>query len=128
MPVTRAKGENVWVFKDPDTCYQRGTVVAANPHQGLVTVKMQKGSETCDVKSNLVLSANMEMQDGEPDNTFLRHLNEATLLHNVRCRYQSKEDGGVYTVTGHILIAVNPYRGERLASTFSSKSGACLHF
>ena len=28
----------------------------------------------------------------------------------MRHRYNSKDDGGVYTVTGHILIAMNPFR------------------
>ena len=53
---------------------------------------------------------NLDSQDGLPDNTYLRELNEATLLHNVRTRYNSKDDGGIYSCTGHILIAVNPFR------------------
>ena len=54
---------------------------------------------------------NAAVQDGLPDNTYLRELNEATLLHNVRTRYDDpKDDGGCYSVTGHILIAVNPFR------------------
>ena len=54
---------------------------------------------------------NSKSQDGVPDNTYLRELNEATLLHNVRTWYNDKkDDGGCYSVTGHILIAVNPFR------------------
>lgn len=53
--------------------------------------------------------ANNANQDGVADNTELRQLNEATLLHNIRVRY-TKDEGGCYTVTGHILIAVNPFK------------------
>lgn len=122
VPQTRVKGELVWVFKDAETCYERGTVVQSDPHKGLVTVKLKTG-DTSDYKPNMVLSANMDMQDGEPDNTFLRHLNEASLLHNLKTRYSSKDDGGVYTVTGHILIAVNPYRDLKC---YDEKTVACF--
>lgn len=36
----------------------------------------------------------------------LMHVNEATLLHNVRLRY---EKDAIYTYVANILIAVNPY-------------------
>ena len=40
-------------------------------------------------------------QDGLPDNTYLRELNEATLLHNVRTRYNdTKDDGGCGNLGG----------------------------
>ena len=66
---------------------------------------------TVDVKEEDVHKVNAAAQDGLPDNTYLRELNEATLLHNVRVRYNDeKNDGGCYSVTGHILIAVNPFR------------------
>lgn len=45
--------------------------------------------------------------DGVGDNTQLMHLHEPSLLHNVRYRY---EKDLIYTYTGYILIAVNPYK------------------
>lgn len=40
------------------------------------------------------------------DNCALMHLNEATLLNNIRIRYQKDK---IYTYVANILIAVNPY-------------------
>ena len=83
---------------------------AARGGSRLVSVKL-KGGRQLDLKEELVLPANAEVQDGKADMTELRNLNEATLLHNVRTRYNDdKDDGGCYSVTGHILIAVNPFR------------------
>jgi hypothetical protein len=44
---------------------------------------------------------------GAPDNTQMMYLNEATLLDNLRLRFAAD---AIYTSTGFILIAVNPYR------------------
>jgi hypothetical protein len=41
------------------------------------------------------------------DNTELMYLNDASLLWNLRCRYLSDS---IYTYTGYILIAINPYK------------------
>ena len=93
--------------------YERGTIERLESHKAaagsrLVSVKL-KGGRQLDLKEELVLPANAEVQDGKADMTELRNLNEATLLHNMRVRY-AKDDGGVYTSTGHILIAINPFR------------------
>eukprot|EP00965_Chrysotila_dentata_P094726 3132799-Pleurochrysis_carterae.AAC.3 len=103
------KGDTVWVAADDDeVCYERGTVVTYEATKDMAQVSV--GGSTKDAKRASILKANQERQDGESDNTFLRELNEATLLHNIRVRYNSKDEGGCYTVTGHILIAVNPFR------------------
>ena len=93
--------------------YERGTIERLESHKAaagsrLVSVKL-KGGRQLDLKEELVLPANAEVQDGKADMTELRNLNEATLLHNMRVRY-AKDDSGVYTSTGHILIAINPFR------------------
>ena len=65
------------------------------------------------------------VQDGLPDNTYLRELNEATLLHTVRTRYNDeKDDGGCYSVTGHILIAVNPFRKLKIYEDSNVRTAA----
>eukprot|EP00004_Rigifila_ramosa_P024751 TRINITY_DN7254_c0_g1_i1.p1 TRINITY_DN7254_c0_g1~~TRINITY_DN7254_c0_g1_i1.p1 ORF type:complete len:1460 (-),score=473.86 TRINITY_DN7254_c0_g1_i1:45-4352(-) len=51
--------------------------------------------------------ANPKDQDGVPDNTQLMHLNEPSLLHNLRFRYANDE---IYSYTAYILIAINPYK------------------
>ena len=42
-----------------------------------------------------------------PDNAALLHLNEAAVLDNIKSRYG---DGQIYTLTGSILVAVNPFQ------------------
>ena len=101
--------EQVWAHCGSEACFQRGTIERFDPHKGTINVRLLRGSHI-DVKEADVHKVNAEKQDGLPDNTYLRELNEATLLHNVRHRYSSKDDGGCYSVTGHILIAVNPFR------------------
>ena len=100
------KGDPCWVYADDETAYELGSVTQLETKS--TTVKLKNG-KTVTIEPSLVLKANKDKQDGEPDNTFLRELNEATILHNVGVRY-SKDDGGCYTTTGHILIAVNPFR------------------
>jgi hypothetical protein len=99
-------GDPCWVYIDDDTTYEKGVVAQLDAKAA--TVKFQSGSSV-NVQRSLVLKANKEKQDGVADNTFLRELNEATILHNVGVRY-AQDDGGCYTTTGHILIAVNPFR------------------
>jgi myosin heavy subunit len=45
--------------------------------------------------------------DGVPDNTQLMFLQDPSLLHNIKVRYEKDE---IYTLTAYILIAVNPYK------------------
>lgn len=98
--------DQCWVYISDDVAYEAGVVSQADAKS--VTAKLKSG-KTVTVDRSVVLRANKEKQDGETDNTFLRELNEATILHNVGVRY-AQSDGGCYTSTGHILIAVNPFR------------------
>eukprot|EP00967_Tisochrysis_lutea_P144323 scaffold269378_cov30-Tisochrysis_lutea.AAC.4 len=98
--------DGCWVYIDDDVTYEKGVVGQVDSKS--VTVKLKSGSSIT-VPRDKVLKANKDKQDGEADNTYLRELNEATILHNVGVRY-AQGDGGCYTTTGHILIAVNPFR------------------
>jgi len=100
------KGDPCWVYRDDEVTYEIGSLASLDAKSASVKLKSGK-TITCE--PGQVLKANKEKQDGESDNTFLRELNEATILHNVGVRY-AKDDGGCYTTTGHILIAVNPFR------------------
>lgn len=103
-------GEECWAHTGNESCFQRGTIERFDPHKGTINVRVAKGANV-DIKEGDVHKVNAQKQDGLPDNTYLRELNEATLLHNVRHRYNDdKDDGGCYSTTGHILIAVNPFR------------------
>jgi len=112
-------GELVWAHTGTDACFQKGTVERLDAHKGSINVRLAKGS--VDIKDTDVHKTNAEVQDGLPDNTYLRELNEATLLHNVHTRYNDEDDGGCYSVTGHILIAVNPFRPLSIYETANHK-------
>lgn len=101
-------GDAVWAHTGTDESFAVGTVDHVEAHKGKVAVVMRKG--VIEVKEGDVHRMNAPKQDGVPDNTYLRELNEATLLHNIRVRYNSNDDAGCYSSTGHILIAVNPFR------------------
>ena len=102
-------GDLVWAHTGSEASFERGVVERVDNHKGTISIKLK--TSTIDVKQGDVHKMNASNQDGLPDNTYLRELNEATLLHNVRTRYNDeKDDGGCYSVTGHILIAVNPFR------------------
>jgi len=55
---------------------------------------------------NRVFPAEDDLSHDVDDNCSLMYLNEATLLHNLKIRYQKDE---IYTYVANILIAVNPY-------------------
>ena len=118
----------MWAWTGPDAAFERGKVDRIESHKGVVHVKLANG-KMVEAREDTVHLANNANQDGVADNTELRQLNEATLLHNIRVRY-AKDEGGCYTVTGHILIAVNPFKqlgiyDEKQVSAFpSSKLGA----
>lgn len=67
-------------------------------------VETEAGKQT--VKMSKCYDVNPASQDGVDDNTSLMFLNEAGLLHNLKYRY---EHDLIYTYTGNILIAVNPF-------------------
>ena len=69
----------VWAHAGGELCFQRGTVVRLDPHKGTVSVRIKSG--IIDAKEADVHKTNSDKQDGVPDNTYLRELNEATLLH-----------------------------------------------
>eukprot|EP00741_Cyanophora_paradoxa_P012596 tig00020614_g12171.t1 len=54
-----------------------------------------------------ILPSNPESAAPPDDNTALMHLHAASLLHNLRVRYDKDQ---IYTYTAYILLAVNPYK------------------
>lgn len=85
---------------------------------------MSIGGEQKTVKTKDTYPVNPASQDGVNDNTELMHLHEAGLLHNLQCRYNADK---IYTYTGNILIAVNPFQklpiyGEDILMDYIGKS------
>ena len=90
-----------------------------------VRMRLESGEEkTANFHASVAKPVNPKMLDGVGDNTQLMHLHEPSLLFNLRYRYRKDL---VYTYTGYILIAVNPYKalscyGEEQMRTYRGKS------
>ena len=98
-----ADSERAWLATSSDT-YALATVTRS-PDDGTVTLRADDGT-TATVAAADVLLANAATAE---DMTQLSHLHEPAVLDNLRRRF---EEGHVYTRTGLICIAVNPYSWE----------------
>nr|VDD08509.1 unnamed protein product [Brassica rapa] len=96
-------GSHVWV-EDPEEAWIDGEVEEANSDE--ITVNCS--GKTVVAKVNVVYPKDPEFPElGVDDMTKLAYLHEPGLLLNLKCRYDSNE---IYTYTGNILIAVNPFK------------------
>ncbi|XP_055832914.1 myosin-6-like isoform X2 [Solanum dulcamara] len=102
--VSLGVGSLVWV-QDPDLAWIDGEVLEINGTD--IKVSCTSG------KTVVVKSCNLYPKDAEAppsgvdDMTKLAYLHEPGVLHNLKTRYDINE---IYTYTGNILIAVNPFR------------------
>ncbi|KAE8717544.1 Myosin-6 [Hibiscus syriacus] len=105
-------GSHVWV-EDPDEAWLDGEVTEVKGDN--IKINCTSG------KTIVAKSANVYPKDpefpscGVDDMTKLAYLHEPGVLQNLRCRYDINE---IYTYTGNILIAVNPFR--RLPHLYSN--------
>ncbi|GER46091.1 myosin 2 [Striga asiatica] len=105
-------GSLVWV-EDPDEAWMDGEVVSISGEE--IKVLCTSG------KTVVVNSSNVYPKDAEApacgvdDMTKLAYLHEPGVLHNLKSRYDINE---IYTYTGSILIAVNPF--QRLPHLYDS--------
>ena len=101
-----AVADAVWV-KNPDAkagnVFVKGSVVAADGAN--VSVQLAGGG-ALKLDAADAFPANPEGMV-TPDNTMLIHLSEPTILENVQQRFADKE---IYTLTGSILLAMNPFQ------------------
>ena len=96
-----------WVALDPaapDTW--RACTVVGHSADGNVEVQTTHG-ERATLSPKCIMVKNHVEQDLTPDLAQLVHLSEPNLLHTLACRYAA---GHIYTYTGTILIALNPWR------------------
>lgn len=105
-PAQIPEGAAVWIkdpVKDSEEAFVKATVVKFTEGRGY-TVQMADGKE----KTVRALDCSMSNPDGmsAPDNCYLIHISESTILENMKLRYGQK---AIYTYTGSILIAVNPF-------------------
>ncbi len=98
-------GSAVWIKdpqKDSQLSFVKGEVKKYTEGRGY-TVQYD-GKEKV-VRAADVSHANPDGMSA-PDNCYLIHISEATILENMKARFKDKK---IYTFTGSILLAVNPF-------------------
>ncbi|XP_061969968.1 myosin-9 isoform X2 [Populus nigra] len=104
MPANVEIGSHVWV-EDPEVAWIDGIVI--NIEQDEVEVQTSDG-KTVAVSSSRIYPNDVEaLSGGVDDMTRLQYLHEPAVLHNLATRYEINE---IYTYSGNILIAVNPFQ------------------
>ncbi|GMI96152.1 myosin XI B, ARABIDOPSIS THALIANA MYOSIN XI B, MYOSIN XI-8, MYOSIN XI B [Hibiscus trionum] len=105
-------GSHVWV-EDPDDAWLDGEVTEVKGDD--IKINSTSGKQIV-AKSASVYPKDPEFPScGVDDMTKLAYLHEPGVLQNLKCRYDINE---IYTYTGNILIAVNPFR--RLPHLYSN--------
>ncbi|XP_047336364.1 myosin-6-like [Impatiens glandulifera] len=102
--VSLGVGSLVWI-EDPEVAWTDGEVVEVC---GDVVKVLCTSGKTVMVKASTAYPKDAEAPPcGVDDMTTLAYLHEPGLLQNLKSRYDINE---IYTYTGNILIAVNPFR------------------
>lgn len=107
-----AVGSHVWVG-DPELTWIDGEVLEVNGHE--IKVNCTSGKIAVANVANLYPKDPEAPPCGVDDMTKLAYLHEPDVLQNLRSRYDMNE---IYTFTGNILIAVNPF--QRLTHLYSN--------
>uniref|UniRef100_H3DIU6 Unconventional myosin-VI n=1 Tax=Tetraodon nigroviridis TaxID=99883 RepID=H3DIU6_TETNG len=97
-------GRPVWA-PHPTNGFQLGTIIDIGADALTIEPLNQKG-KTFLAPMSQVFPAEDDVNKHVDDNCSLMYLNEATLLNNIRVRYNKDH---IYTYVANILIAVNPY-------------------
>lgn len=103
-PASIEVGSQVWV-EDPEVAWIDGEVSEVNGDN--VTVSCSSGKTITAKVSNVYAKDAEASPCGVDDMTKLAYLHEPGVLQNLKSRYDMNE---IYTYTGNILIAVNPFR------------------
>ncbi|XP_026422259.1 myosin-11-like isoform X1 [Papaver somniferum] len=106
-PVNIIVGSNVWI-EDASLAWIDGKVSKINGKEA--EIETSSGKKVCKVTADLsaVYPKDMEAPAGGVDDmTKLSYLHEPGVLQNLSSRYELNE---IYTYTGNILIAINPFQ------------------
>lgn len=103
-PANIEVGSQVWV-EDPEVAWIDGEVSEVKGDN--VTVSCSSGKTITAKVSNVYAKDAEASPCGVDDMTKLAYLHEPGVLQNLKSRYDMNE---IYTYTGNILIAVNPFR------------------
>lgn len=94
----------VWI-PDQETGYEMAAVLTRDKDD--LEVELRSNGEKRTIKIKEVEPVNPPSLDRINDMSRLSHLNEPSVLHNLRQRYESDL---IYTYSGLFLVAVNPYK------------------
>ncbi|KAI3688420.1 hypothetical protein L1987_82133 [Smallanthus sonchifolius] len=97
-------GSQVWL-EDPEVTWIDGEVSEVNDQQ--INVQLSTGKQVVTNLSSVHAKDPEFPESGVDDMTKLAYLHEPGVLQNLKCRYDNNE---IYTYTGNILIAVNPFK------------------
>ncbi|KAL2946237.1 hypothetical protein AAZX31_20G002600 [Glycine max] len=116
-------GSHVWI-EDPDLAWIDGEIQESNNDE--ITVMYESGPKVVSKSVNMYPKDPEFPPNGVEDMTRLAYLHEPGVLQNLHVRYAMNE---IYTYTGNILIAVNPF--QRLphlsaTSTMAKYKGAAF--
>ncbi|CAL1383203.1 unnamed protein product [Linum trigynum] len=104
VPETIDVGSHVWL-EDSELAWVDGIVFSVKGHD--IEVQTSDGRTVVAKLSELHSRDAESPAGGVDDMTNLHYLNQAEVLHNLATRFQIDE---IYTYTGNILIAVNPFQ------------------
>ncbi|KAI9077942.1 hypothetical protein K1719_040071 [Acacia pycnantha] len=111
-PVNIIVGSHVWI-EDPDVAWIDGQVTKINGKDA--EIETTNGKKVS-AKLSKIYPKDMEAPAGGVDDmTKLSYLHEPGVLQNINSRYELNE---IYTYTGNILIAINPF--QRLPHLYDS--------
>ncbi len=115
----------MWV-KDKERGFVRAEVTAKEGQE--LKLKLPDGS-LATMQDKDTLPANPGKFDGVKDCAELSHLNEASVLHNLRVRY---DDDLIHTYSGLFLVVVNPYKWlpiytDEMIQMYSGKRRTDVH-
>ncbi|XP_073721490.1 myosin heavy chain, fast skeletal muscle-like [Misgurnus anguillicaudatus] len=96
--------KTAFYVSDPDEMFLKGTLLSREGDK--VTVKTQSG-KTVTVKEDQIFPMNPPKFDKIEDMAMMTHLNEATVLYNLKERYAAWM---IYTYSGLFCATVNPYK------------------
>ncbi|KAL8166655.1 hypothetical protein V2J09_008154 [Rumex salicifolius] len=97
-------GSHVWV-EDPDSAWIDGIIEKVSGQEA--HVETSNGKQVVAKLSNIYPNDTEAPPAGVDDMTKLAYLHEPGVLQNIRTRYELNE---IYTYTGNILIAINPFQ------------------
>ncbi|OEL34730.1 Myosin-12, partial [Dichanthelium oligosanthes] len=103
-PVNIIVGSHVWL-EDPSEAWLDGVVTEIKG--GDATIATTNGKTVVASLGSIYPKDTEAPPSGVDDMTKLAYLHEPGVLHNLSCRYGLNE---IYTYTGNILIAVNPFQ------------------